>query len=64
MLKIGFARRWVEMLMTCIRTVSYAILINGQPHGRIVPSKGIQQGDPLSPYFFILCAEGLSTMLR
>jgi hypothetical protein len=64
MLKIGFARRWVEMLMICIRTVTYSILINGQPHGRIVPTRGIRQRDPLSPYFFILCAEGLSTMLR
>jgi hypothetical protein len=64
MLKMGFARRWVEMLMICIRTVTYSILINGQPHGRIVPTRGIRQRDPLSPYFFILCAEGLSTMLR
>jgi hypothetical protein len=64
MLKIGFARRWVDLLMVCIRTVTYSVLINGQPHGKIVPTRGIRQGDPLSPYFFILCAEGLSTMLR
>jgi ribonuclease HI len=64
MLKIGFARRWVELLMVCVWTVSYSILINGQPHGKIVPTRGIRQGDPLSPYFFILCAEGLSMMLR
>jgi hypothetical protein len=64
LLKIGFARRWVDLLMVCVRTVIYSILINGQPHGRIVPSRGIRQGDPLSPYFFILCAEGLTTLLR
>jgi hypothetical protein len=63
LLKMGFARRWVDLLMVCVRTVTYSILINGQPHGRIVPSRGIRQGDPLSPYFFILCAEGLSTLL-
>ena len=64
MLKIGFARRWVDKLMMCVRTVSYSILINGQPTGKIVPTWGIRQGDPLSPYFFILCAEGLSNLLR
>jgi hypothetical protein len=64
LIKLGFARRWVDLLMVCVRTLTYSILINGQPHGRILPSRGIRQGDPLSPYFFILCAEGLSTLLR
>ena len=61
--KLGFASRWVQMLMTCVRTVSYSVLVNGQPYGTIVPTWGIRQGDPLSPYFFILCAEGLSLLL-
>ena len=64
MLKIGFDQRWVDKLMMCVCTVSYSILINGQPTGKIVPTRGIRQGDPLSPYFFISYAEGLSNLLR
>lgn len=59
MRKLGFSDRWVQLLMTFVRTVSYSILINGQPFGKIHPS-----GDSLSPYFFIVCAEGLSHLLN
>jgi hypothetical protein len=62
--RLGFADRWVRMTMTCVRTVSFLVLINGQPHGKIIPSWGIRQGDPLSPYFFIICVEGLSSLLN
>jgi len=63
MRRLGFAERWVLLIMTCVRTVSYTVLINGLPHGHIAPSRGIRQGDPLSPFLFILCAEALSRML-
>jgi hypothetical protein len=50
--------------MTCVHTVTYAMLINGQPHEQIHPSRGIRQRDPLSPYLFLICVEGLSHLLR
>jgi hypothetical protein len=62
--KIGFSDKWVQLTMTCVRTVTYAVLINSQPYGRILPTHGIQQGDPLSPYLFLICAEGLSHLLQ
>ena len=44
--------------------MTYSLLINGEPMGNIKPSQGICQGDPLSPYLFLLCLEGLHRMIK
>ena len=64
MQKMGFADKWRALIMKCVTTVSYSIKINGKPRGCIVPSRRIRQGDPLSPYLFLLCVEDLSALIK
>ena len=64
MRKMGFHEKWISLIMMCVSTVSYSLLINEEPKGKITPSRGLHQGDPISPYLFLLCAEGLSAMLK
>jgi ribonuclease HI len=64
MLKMGFNEQWVDTIMMCVSTVAYQIKINGELSDVIVPGRGLRQGDPLSPYLFLICAEGFSTLLN
>ena len=64
MLKMGFHENWVRMVMETVRIVSYSILINGSPQGFIKPTRGIRQGDPLSPYLFLLVSEGVNGLIN
>ncbi len=64
MRRMGFADWWIDLIMKCVSSVSYSVLVNGVPQDRFQPTRGIWQGDPLSPYLFLLCAEGLSSLLQ
>ncbi|XP_042939410.1 uncharacterized protein LOC122274438 [Carya illinoinensis] len=63
MKKMGFSKKWLNLIMLCVRSVSFSILVNGKPTGHIFPSRGLSQGDPISPYLFLLCTEGLISLL-
>lgn len=64
MRKMGFHERWISLIMQCISTVTYHIKANGSLTEQIILSRGLRHGDPLSPYLFLLCAEGFSGLIN
>ncbi|XP_075655083.1 uncharacterized protein LOC142625282 [Castanea sativa] len=50
--------------MSCIKSVSYSVLLNGVPGSNVKSSKGLRQGNSSSPYLFLLCAIGLQGLLH
>lgn len=54
----------VRIIMSCLKSMSYSMLLNGQLVANIKPSRGLQQGDPLSPYLFLLCVMGLQSLIH
>ncbi|XP_021714867.1 uncharacterized protein LOC110682830 [Chenopodium quinoa] len=60
----GFPPYWIHIIRQCVSTISYQVLVNGNPLQNFRPQCGLRQGDPLSSYLFVLCMEILSAMIR
>jgi len=64
MSRLGFHHLWIDMVMRLVSSVSLSVLVNGDRLESFKPTRGIRQGDPISPYLFLLAAEGLSCLLN
>lgn len=63
MVEVGVPSKMVGLIMACVSTVSYSILLNGSPLPPFQARRGLRQGDPMSPYLFSMVMEYLSRYL-
>ena len=64
LLDFGFPQVLVNLIMSCVMASNLSILWNGSKLENFSPTRGLRQGDPMSPYLFVLCMEKLARMIQ
>ena len=62
MTKLGFPQGWIDRIMSCVTTASFSIHLNGKAYGNFRSTRGLCQGDPLSPNLFLFCVEAFTSL--
>ncbi|MCI03330.1 LINE-1 reverse transcriptase like, partial [Trifolium medium] len=63
LIRMGFAEGWRRWIRACVFQSSMSVLVNGSPTEEFIVGKGLRQGDHLSPFFFLIVAEGLTGLM-
>jgi hypothetical protein len=62
--RCGFEEKWYSWIEHCISSARFSVLINRSPSGFFDSSRGVRQGDPLSPFLFVMVTKAFSRMIN